>query len=170
MAPSDPTADALHFLELTLTEAQATVRSYDTKAQIVGIGYTFALNIVAQVSSGFPDTADGLISVLIFWTIVMAPLFLFGAVLYPSRKIAPKISGTSDAHPRHLLYVETSRFADVGALKSASLHADWHDELSFEVLKTSRLREIKRSRFIRALAATALSFAVLCGRELTTLL
>lgn len=164
------TADALRFLELTLSEAQATVRGYDTKAQIVGIGYTFALNIVANVGQGFPRSADGsLIALVIFWGIVMAPLFLFGAVLYPSRKLAPKIH-RGEAEPKRLMYVETPRFEDVTALRDASLDTDWLNEMSYEVLKVSRLRELKRGRFIRALAATAFSFAVLCALEVTRLI
>jgi hypothetical protein len=164
------TGDALRFLELTLNEAQATVRGYDTKAQIVGIGYTFALNIVANVSQGFPRSADGsLVALVIFWGIVMAPLFLFGAVLYPSRKLAPKIHA-GDAEPRRLMYVETPRFEDVSALRAATLDTDWHNEMCYEVLKVSRLREKKRGRFIRALAATAVSFAVLCTLEAIRLL
>lgn len=162
--------DAKHFLELTLSEAQATVRGYDTKAQIVGIGYTFALNIVASASAGFPRAADGsLVSLILFWGIVMAPLFLFGAVLYPSRKLAPRIHAGETA-PRRLMYVETARFEDVTALCAATKDADWLIELAYEVLKVSRLRELKRARFIRALAATALSFTVLLTFEATRLL
>ena len=163
-------ADTLRFLELTLSEAQATVRGYDTKAQIVGIGYTFALNIVANATSAFPRSADdSLLTLVVFWAIVMAPLFLFGAVLYPSRRLAPQIH-RGDAEPRRLLYVETARFEDVAALAKASEDADWLNEMAYEVLKVSRLRELKRARFIRALAATAVSFAVLCILELVHLI
>ncbi len=166
--PPDPAAR--HYLEKALEEAQMTVRSYDTKAQIVGIGYTFALNIVANAAAGFPRAADGsLLSLAIFWGIVMAPLFLFGAVLYPSRRVAPRVQPQNAEPPRRLLYVETARFADVDAIVAATTGADWHRELGYEVLKVSRLRELKRMRFIRALGATALSFAVLCALEITAL-
>jgi hypothetical protein len=107
------TSAALHHLELALAEAQATVRGYDTKAQIVGIGYTFTLNIVANAGQSFPRAAEGgLLALLLFWGVVMAPLFLFGAVLYPSRRLAPRVPA-GGPEPRRLLYVETARFADV---------------------------------------------------------
>lgn len=151
----------LHFIELALDEAQATVRAYDTKAQIVGIGYTFALNIVAGVTGGFPGIAEaGLWPVVFFWGIVMAPLFLFGAVLYPSRKIAPRVARPETV--RRLLYVETQRYGDVESFEAALEGADWRHELTFELLKVTRLREMKRGRFIRALFVTALSFALQC--------
>ena len=42
-------------LQASLTEAQATVRGYDTKAQIVGVGYILALSVVARVAGPIPD-------------------------------------------------------------------------------------------------------------------
>lgn len=39
-------AEVVSFLNASLGEAPSTVRAYDTKAQIVGIGYIFALRIV----------------------------------------------------------------------------------------------------------------------------
>ena len=69
------TSTQRQYLQIALEEAQATVRAYDTKAQIVGIGYTFALNIVANVTGGLPGThGEGPLFVAFFWLIVMAPL------------------------------------------------------------------------------------------------
>ena len=42
-------------LQASLTEAQATVRVYDTKTQIVGVGYILALSVVARVEGPIPD-------------------------------------------------------------------------------------------------------------------
>lgn len=39
---------AIELLCDSLSEAQSTVRSYDTKAQIVGIGYIFALGVIGR--------------------------------------------------------------------------------------------------------------------------
>lgn len=171
MAASDKDRIAAkHFLEIALADAQATVRAYDTKAQIVGIGYTFALNIVASAGGGFPTVATSpVIPVLIFWGIIMAPIFLFGYVLYPSRKTAPKIEGASALGLGRVLYVETARFKTVEALEDAALGCDWVRELSFEIMKVSKLREMKRGRFIRALFVTAVSFACLFTLQLWTL-
>jgi hypothetical protein len=155
-------ATVLKYMELALSDAQATVRAYDTKAQIVGIGYVFSINIVVAVSAGVPGARDeGLLPVLIFWGIVMTPLFLFGYVLYPSRKTAPKVEGASDLALKRVLYVETSRHATVEAYEKAAAQSDWLREMSFEILKVSKLRELKRARFIRALGAAAVSFGCL---------
>ncbi len=154
--------DALKYLQIALEEAQATVRAYDTKAQIVGIGYTFALNIVAGVMGGLPSTYEGgVLLVVLFWAVVMAPLFLFGYVLYPSRRSAPKVGDTTELGLQRVLYVETIRHKTVADLQSAVKNSDWQAELAYEVIKVSKLREIKRGRFIRALFTTGFSFTVL---------
>ncbi len=168
---AEPDRDqSLHFLELTLAEAQATVRAYDTKAQIVGIGYTFTLNIVAAVSDAFPNAGgDALWAAVVFWGIVMLPLVLFGMVLFPSRKIAPKVAGATDLELQRTLYVETARYPSVDALEKAARASDWMHEIAFECLKVSRLRELKRARFIRALVATGVSLATLCALQIALL-
>ena len=43
---------------------------------------------------------------------------------------------------------------------------DWEDELAYELLMVSKLREQKRARFIVALVATVLSFIVLALRHI----
>jgi hypothetical protein len=167
----DPNDATLNYLQLSLEEAQATVRAYDTKAQIVGIGYTFALNIVAAVIGGLPGSGDGsALFVILFWLIVMAPLFLFGYVLYPSRRVAPKVQDTGELGLQRVLYVETKRHGTVSDLLDAAQSSDWRAELAYEVLKVSKLREMKRARFIRALFTTAFSFAILALLHLWTIM
>ncbi|AXI45134.1 hypothetical protein C1J03_03230 [Sulfitobacter sp. SK012] len=173
MSHTEPStrADDLKFLQVALEEAQATVRAYDTKAQIVGIGYTFALNIVAVVVGGLPGASGGEpLYILLFWLIVMAPLFLFGYVLYPSRRLAPQVKAGTEVVLRRVLYVETARHKTVEDLQSAVHGSDWVSELSFELLKVSKLRELKRGRFVRALIATCVSFGMLALLQLWTAL
>ena len=90
MSSSKPPDQTLAILHDALSEAQATVRSYDTKAQIVGIGYIFALGIVGGLGDRLPD-ADELdaIAILIGWVFVILPILFFGSVLYPTRKPRP---------------------------------------------------------------------------------
>jgi hypothetical protein len=108
--------------------------------------------------------------VLIFSGIVMAPWFPFGYVLYPSRKTAPRIEGASELALKRVLYVETSRHRTSEDFETAAAASDWMRELSFEILKVSKLRELKRERFIRALAGAAFSFACLFGLQLFNVL
>lgn len=162
-----PERDPLKYLAIALADAQATVRAYDTKAQILGIGYVFSINIVVAVAEGVPGAQDGtLLPVPIFWGIVTAPLFLFGYVLQPSRKTAPKIEGASELALKRVLYVETHRHRTVEDYEAAVCASDWMRAVSFKILKVSKLGEMKREWFIRALAAAAFFFASLFGLQL----
>ena len=144
-----------------------TVRAYDTKAQIVGVGYAFALGIVGGTSDWFPKPVEGgLIPILVFWGIVMAPLMLFGYVLYPTRKTAPKVEGDAAKTLERVLYLDPAQHGTVEAVKSAVSRCNPTDEFVYELLKTSKLRELKRVRFIRALATAAAAFLALFAAHL----
>lgn len=154
--------DGLAVLKDALAEAQMTVRAYDTKAQIVGVGYILALGIVTRLESLFVKTGDvDLDRVVISWLVVIVPILLFGFVLYPSRKSIPEVTDASEDHIQHLLYVRSDEKRTIGELRSASSSVSYVDELAFELLSVSGLRDLKRQRFLRALFAAGLSFLVL---------
>jgi hypothetical protein len=52
-----PQAYANKMLLAALQEAQSVVRSYDTKAQIVGVGYILALNLILHFGDLLPTPA-----------------------------------------------------------------------------------------------------------------
>ena len=80
MTESDQTR--LPFLMASLQEAQDTVRAYDTKAQIVGVGYIFAIGIVIQLGSKVANQPEmSLVTITLAWLAIIFPIALFGAVL-----------------------------------------------------------------------------------------
>lgn len=144
----------------TLKEAQDTVRMYDTKAQIVGVGYIFATGIIFELGDMIGRTSTmNLITVILAWVIIVIPIALFGTVLYPTRKVAPKILGDAGGAER-IVYAETDRFHSVPEYLAAVEASEPRIEIAYEILKTSGLRELKRRRFLRALWAAAASFVV----------
>jgi len=169
MSSSKPTDQALAILRDALSEAQTTVRSYDTKAQIVGVGYVFALGIVGLLSDRLPDSGElTAVAVLIGWGIVIVPILLFGYVLYPTRKTAPRLAvdPTEAERLEHVLYVETDRHDSVEVLKASVVGCDSVNEYTFELIKVSKLRELKRKRFLRALFAASVAFLFLFGTQI----
>lgn len=154
---------SLALLRDSLAEAQTTVRGYDTKAQIVGVGYIFALGIVQQIAERIPPPSPEATIALVVtgWIIVVFPIILFGQVLYPTRKTAPDVSEQLRTKLQHVLYVEPERHGSVEALQEALTRADPVAEYAFELLKVVKLRELKRRRFLRALFAAAIAFLVL---------
>ena len=97
------------------------MRAYDTKAQIVGIGYIFALGIIGQVRDLIPSSTSELntVGVLIAWVVVILPILLFGFVLYPSRKMAPKLADETTGKLENILYVDPKNVGNVEELKKA---------------------------------------------------
>jgi len=153
-------SDIPHLLA-ALKEAQDTVRAYDTKAQIVGIGYIFALGIIRGIGARNPAPIDFEPWMILFsWAFVMLPIVFFGMVLYPSRKVAPKLAGSAGS-VRHMFYVETDQVNEVDAYLESAKDCDWRREIAYELMKTSGLRDLKRARFLRALFAAALGFVLI---------
>ncbi len=153
-----------------LQEAQTVGRAYDNKAQIVGVGYILALNLVLHFGDLLPTHAPiGPLFYAVVWGIVIMPILQFGQVLYPSRSRAEKeftgkTSGGSNLP--HIYYVDPNSFADVRDLVHQALKSDWTSVLAAELLKTSRVRTIKQARFRRGLMMTVVSFIVLGGEQL----
>ncbi len=158
----NPSAEqSLSLLRDSLAEAQTTVRAYDTKAQIVGVGYIFALGVVGRFEALLPKASElNLLTLSVACTAIL-PILLFGFVLYPSRKSAEKFPDQSEATPEHVLYVDPTKLGSIKALKKAVGCCDPIIEVSFELLKVSQLRELKRRRFLRALFSAAVMFLLI---------
>jgi hypothetical protein len=169
--PGESTRDYVDKMLLAaLQEAQSVWRAYDNKAQIVGVGYILALNLVLHFGDLLPTHAPiGPLFYAVVWGIVIMPILQFGQVLYPSRSRAEKeftgkTSGGSNVPP--IYYVDPNSFADVRDLVRQALKSDWTSVLAAELLKTSRVRIIKQARFRRGLMMSAVSFIVLGGEQL----
>ena len=131
-----------------LQEAQAAVRSYDTKAQIVGVGYILALNLVLHFGDLLPTHAPlGPLFFAVVWVIVIMPILQFGQVLYPSRTRAEKelLAKMSCGSEQRVYYVDPDRFADLKDFVQQALRCDWTSALAAELLKTSRVRIIRQA-------------------------
>ena len=72
---------SLSLLRDSLTEAQETVRAYDIKAQIVGVGYIFALGVVGNFEALLPEASELNLLTLSVACGVIIPILLFGFVL-----------------------------------------------------------------------------------------
>ena len=151
----------LPFLMASLKEVQDTVRAYDLKAQISGVGYIFAIKIIFELGSGIANRPEmDAATVTAAWLVFILPIVLFGAVLYPTRKMAPKL-GEQGSDALRTFYVQPEKIDDVDAYLADVDASDPKKEIAYEILRTAGLREIKRRRFLRALWFTAASFMIL---------
>ena len=159
--------ELISFLFSALKEAQDSIRAFDVKAQIVGIGYIFAIGIITAIGSLNPGDAPPFTSLvlLIAWLILMIPIVFFGAVLYPSRKMAPNL-GEKTKHVKRLYYVPMEYYKNIDAYLKELDQCDIKTELSYELMKLSALCDLKRTRFLRALYAAGISFILLFASQL----
>lgn len=163
--------DTVSLLRDTLAEARVSVRTYDTKAQIVGIGYIFSLAILGQIGSSISDTVVVDFKVLmLLWGVVILPIVLFGFVLYPTRRSAPRLASDQISDIKNVLYISSERQLTMSAFKAALDESNATDELAHEILKVSALRELKRRRFLRALHAASICFIVVFVHQILRVL
>jgi len=151
-----------------LKEAQDTVRAYDTKAQIVGVGFIFSIGIITNFSTRMPSEAElTFIGLVLSWALAIGPIALFGLVLFPSRKTAPALSDAAKT-VHHVLYRDP-QYNDLDAYLQDLHAADYEREVAYEALKVSGLRELKRKRFVHALVAAGISYVAIIGLQLLRL-
>ena len=146
-----------------LKEVQDTVRGYDTKAQIVGVGFIFSIGIISGFSARFfsPEISPEPWIIILTWIIAIGPIALYGAVLYPSRTIF----GEEVAALKHTYYFRPSNSNNMSKYLNDIRTCDWVSEIVYEIMKLSGLRELKRRRFLTALWATATSYILLVGLQ-----
>lgn len=162
-----PVSASLDLLRNALEEARTTIRAYDTKAQIVGIGYIFALNIIGGFEKKFDKVATvDFVFVLVSWAVVILPIILFGLVLYPTRKMAPKLQSETQSSAEGLLYIDPAHGRSMEDILDAADRCDPRGEVAFELLKASHLRDLKRRRFLRALFAAGFCFIFIFASQL----
>ncbi len=159
-------AFAANCLLAALKEVQDTVRTYDTKAQIVGVGFIFSIGVVTNIGARLPNHPEfSTLFLILAWILAIGPIILFGVVLYPSRSNAP-IIGDEAEDIRHNYYVATAVQRDLSTYIKNIDACDWKQEIAYEIMKLSNLRDIKRSRFMRALYAAGFSYVVVIGLQI----
>lgn len=160
----DVSGPAYALLKDSLDEAQMSIRSYDTKAQIVGVGYIFALNIINSIGGLSSSSGSGsFLTIAVAWLLVITPIVLFGFVLYPSRKSRQSLD-TSNC--RQIYYIQSDRYQSSEDLLKAVAECCPLDEIANELLQVSALRETKRKRFVLALGMAAVTFSVFFTSDL----
>ncbi len=156
---------AMILLKDSLSEAQISVRAYDTKAQILGVGYIFALNVIGQVGEQLTQHNDvGIVTIIVAWAVVISPIALFGYVLYPVRKTSAERHDGNGAN--HILYLHPDRYNSASELITAAEECQPTDEIAHELINVSKLRESKRKRFVRGLIAAGFAFLLLFANQI----
>ena len=151
----------LSILLSSLLGVQNAIRAYDTKAQVVSIGFIFSLGLITTIGELAPEVPIySLAFVILSWILGVVPVVLFGYVLYPSRSMAPKLGSKIDNLQRSY-YLLVERYSNLDDYIEAFDQSDWKGELTYEIQKNSLLRDMKRKRFVGALVVAGISFALM---------
>lgn len=156
------------FLYAALKESQDNIRTYDTKAQIVGIGFIFTIGMVIKFNTWTAASQDIMhLATIATWVLIIVPAVFFGSVLYPTRRVAPEVLKNKEL-VKGLFYLYPDECVST---YTKNLNAmDIEQELSYELLKVSYLRDLKRRRFLQAMMMASISLALLFVMQLLPLL
>jgi hypothetical protein len=155
-------------LKHSIEDAQATIRGYDTKAEILGILLTLALGITNFTSiSHYEGLAE--IFILGSWLCSLGALGLLGLVLHPKLNSFKSISfGTYTPSCVYFLHNVTGAASNsVSDLAIKAKSTDWEQELMYESMKLSLIREKKHRWFILSLKVTALTLSLIVASMVT---
>ena len=150
--------DRLTLLNAALSEANAAVRSYDTKAQIAAVGYIFSLGIAGGIQKLVPGEINlTTLKIIVVWGIFMVPILQFGFVLYPTRASVQEHSDSETG----ALFLDGKSGINAADLADLVKKCDPVMEYAGELVRVARLRNVKRKRFVLGLSLTMIAYAVL---------
>jgi hypothetical protein len=158
-APADaPTKEErLDFLRQAIAFTEWTIRSFDTKAQISIAAFVLSMNPLWTILSAACPRAASNPAVVVLLLLFVGTVLLFGFVIWPVTLTQSKLTGGWQT--KGLFYLGDpnqltgSWYTD--RLKDLAIES----ELAAETLKLAYIREIKSSRFKRALKSVFVFYA-----------
>ena len=151
-------------LQHAIEDTQETIRAYDTKAEILGILLTLAVGITNF--SLLPELAlYSRIALVCSWLVSLAAVGLLGLVLHPKANQFKDISfGTFSPNGTYYLnQVTASAQNTVSSLADKAVNTNWVEELMYESMKLSLIRDRKHYWFVLALRVTGVALLLIFG-------
>lgn len=156
----DKTTVSIQCLINAINETQETIRSYDTKSEILGVLMALVVgflnfNLIADYK------CDKVVMVLIAITTISAitSLLLMLYVLFPSRNPIEEVNlGEYIPKGTYFIFKKRDDKFDFNSIYSKVVDTDWQKELLLELLKVSGIRERKHTWFTRAVKIAAFTF------------
>lgn len=148
---------AIDCLKHSIEDTQETIRGYDTKAEILAIILTMAGGITNFTN--FPVVTSNNWILFASWILTIVSLGLLGMVLYPKKNQFKSLElglyVPSEVYFIHDL--SSSPQNTVSNLAGKALGTNWVEELMYESMKLSLIRDKKHFWFIWSIRATGVS-------------
>lgn len=148
-------------LKHAISDTQETIRGYDNKALIVATLITLAVGITNY--SLMPHLEGGLkYGLIVSWLLAIISVALLGMVLHPRiNNFKALHMGEFTPTGVYFLHKATESASNsVSALAEKALSTYWVEELMYEHMKVSYIREKKHCWFVLALKVTGLTLTL----------
>lgn len=163
MEEGDKSSTTIDCLLNNINETQETIRSYDTKAEILGILMTLVVgflnyNLISDYKCD--SIIMGLIAAATFVAITALALLL--TVLFPSRNPAHEVDlGKFQPKNTYFVFKKPEEQFNFDVIYSRLVDTEWQKELLFELLKLSAIRDRKHKWFTRSVKAASLTLLII---------
>lgn len=139
-------------LRQAILDTQEVIRSYDIKAEILAILLTLIVGVTSQIVPA-ELTVNGKLLLKCSWFLCLATIFFLGLVLKPKNNLYPKFHfGTfTPKGTYHIHQVNTNVSSTVSSVAANALATNWVEELTYESMKLSLIRDRKHCIFVYSL-------------------
>lgn len=150
-------------LKHALEDTQETIRGYDNKAEILAVLLTLAVGFTNFTL--FPVVAGSLEKYILVasWITAFVAITFLGFVLHPNVNLFKAIQkGTYTPQGTYFLHkINESPTNTISDLAERALKTNWVEELTYECMKVSIIRERKHCWFVLALQVSGLTLLLI---------
>lgn len=162
MQNNESVSYAISNLQHAIEDAQATIRAYDSKAEVLGILLTIAIGITNFTALKYVTHCAKLLLVA-SWGVSIVAIFALGLVLLPRKNLFKSIAFGSYT-PKGTYFLTGIKSAPqntVAELATQALATDWVHELTYENMKLSLIRDYKHWWFDFALKTAGVALLLI---------
>lgn len=152
MAHTDEELATMECLRHAIEDTQGTIRAYDVKAEILAALLTLIVTVCSQsLFNGLNE--NGQLALKVSWFLCLVTIIALGAVLMPKSNLFASIKyGTFSPKSTYYLHeINKSPNSTVSDIATRALATNWIQELTYESMKLSLIRDRKYWWFTRAL-------------------
>lgn len=162
MPPDEKTNTTISCIMHAIEDTQATIRAFDTKAEILGVFLTLAIGIT---NFALLEHTTGVTKCLLAssWIMALITIAALGLVLHPKKNPFKNIAlGNYTPSSTYFLFnLLSSPQNTITALADKAINTDWVSELMYENMKLSAIRDHKHFWFTWALKLAGITILLI---------
>lgn len=158
MSFTDQELATMECLRHAIEDTQGTIRAYDVKAEILAALLTLIVTVSSQSLFGQINEIGQMI-LKISWLFCLITIFVLGLVLMPKSNLFSLVKyGSFSPKSTYFLHeINKSANNTVSEIAAKALVTNWTEELTYESMKLSLIRDRKHNWFTKALYLSAVT-------------